>query len=208
MQNYIYMCYTIAMSEIWKRVEGFANYEVSNMGNVRSLPRRVRWSHHGKSGLSIKSGKTLKQIPRVLSKHITYSQVTLYKGNKLVSIHVHRLVAKHFIPNPNKKPQVNHIDGDGLNNVVSNLEWVTQSENTLHAYRTLGRETWNKGKTGEGVSTAKPVLQLDKKGNLVKRWGCGLDAVRLGGFDSGCISRCVNGINNTHKGYRWAYEQT
>ncbi len=65
-----------------------------------------------------------------------YAIVSIYENGKQKHLYVHRLVAKAFLPNPNNKPQVNHIDGNPKNNNASNLEWVTGSENMIHAYRT------------------------------------------------------------------------
>ena len=78
-----------------------------------------------------------------LAKGITLKQTNHSQGYKTVALHrknffVHRLVAQTFIPNPHNKPQVNHIDGNRTNNHVSNLEWVTQSENEHHKVYTLG----------------------------------------------------------------------
>lgn len=204
-QNKANMCYTVVMKEVWSTIKGFSNYQVSSLGNVRSKDRLVTWSHHGKSGLSKKTGKLLKKIPRKMSENLTYLQVSITENSKQRTVHVHRLVAEAFIPNPYKKPQVNHIDGNGTNNTVTNLEWVTVSENGQHAYKVLGRKAWHKGNTGEKTPTSKPILQISKNGEIVKRWSCGLDAVREGGFESSCISRCVKGINKYHKGYRWEY---
>ena len=106
-----------------------------------------------------------------MSKFVSYGQVNLFDGKKQRCIHVHRLVANAFIPNKNKKPQVNHLDGDGMNNNANNLEWVTGSENSLHAYRTLGRSAWSKGIFGEKAPTSRPVLQKTIEGKLIKRWG-------------------------------------
>jgi len=64
-----------------------------------------------------------------------YYYVCLSKNGKVRKFKVNRLVAQAFIPNPDNKPFVNHIDGDKLNNNVNNLEWCTQSENMLHAYK-------------------------------------------------------------------------
>lgn len=80
----------------------------------------------------LKPGKVYK-----LNKDNPHLRVTLYKNNRTQRIFVHRLVAKHFIPNPNKLPNINHKDGNKSNNHVDNLEWCTQSENMLHSYHTL-----------------------------------------------------------------------
>lgn len=64
-----------------------------------------------------------------------YHCLTFYKNNKKISVTIHRLIAQTFIPNPENKPEVNHIDGNKTNNCVKNLEWVTASENHKHAYR-------------------------------------------------------------------------
>lgn len=101
--------------EIFKQIKGYEGlYEVSNLGRIRST--------------SYKGVKILKpQGKRCLHVVLCKNQV---KELKLV----HRLVAEYFIPNPNNKPQVNHIDGNRYNNEVSNLEWCTTQENNIHAY--------------------------------------------------------------------------
>ena len=95
--------------EIFKKIDGFDNYSVSNLGRVRN-------------------DKTNRML-KFYTKENGYMQVQL--GRKNNPCYVHRLVAKAFIPNPNSKPQVNHIDGNKSNNISSNLEWVTASENYL-----------------------------------------------------------------------------
>lgn len=112
------------MNEIWRKIEGFENYEVSNLGNVRSLKN--------------KKVKILKLIKRETG----YIFINLYKNKKIHHKSVHRLVASTFIPNPQNKFQVNHIDGDKTNNKVENLEWCTAKENSQHAWNTgLSRMT-------------------------------------------------------------------
>jgi hypothetical protein len=109
--------------EIWKHVKDHPSYYVSNFGNAKRL--RV-----------LKDGTT-KLINLKLINRIGYSTIaiaTLKTKNKKVS--VHRLVAEAFIPNPENKPTVNHKNAIRNDNTVCNLEWVSYSENTLHAYQT------------------------------------------------------------------------
>lgn len=116
----------------WRAVVGYeGTYEVSNTGLVRSLDRIVS----GRWGLVPYKGKQLK--PSTNSKG--YLQVMLSKGGKSKTYKVHRLVAISFLPNPLSKPQVNHLDGDPSNNLVSNLEWSTCSENIKHSFEKLGK---------------------------------------------------------------------
>lgn len=105
------------LEEVWKIVNDYPNYEVSNTGRVRNR----------------KSGRLLQQK---LGREGRYMSVYLCNNGHENTQRVHRLVAKAFIPNPENKPQVNHIDGNRLNNHISNLEWCTSKENNLHAIKT------------------------------------------------------------------------
>lgn len=104
-------------------------YQVSNLGNVRSLPK----------GDGNGNRERLLKLEVMSHNHTTYRRVSLCKNGKVTRYSVHRLVAELFIPNPEGKPQVNHIDCNGMNNAVSNLEWVTCSENMVHSTK-LGRQ--------------------------------------------------------------------
>jgi len=112
--------------EIWKHVKGYKGYyEISNLGNIRSVTRTVP---RGEQKVTFK-GVNLKTAVQ----NKGYEYLTLYKHSKGRRKYIHRLVAEAFIPNPKNKPQVNHIDCIRLNNNVTNLEWVTPLENSIHA---------------------------------------------------------------------------
>lgn len=116
------------MKEEWKDIKDYEGlYQISNLGRVKSL---VGWN--GKKYISRE--RVLEPTKRS-DDRATYQRaiVKLVKDGKGKDYRVHRLVAQAFIPNPEKKPQVNHIDGNPLNNNVKNLEWVTDRENKLHA---------------------------------------------------------------------------
>jgi len=105
------------MKEIWKKINGYEEkYMVSNLGNIKSL--RTNKNYY-------------------LSNSKNYKRVSLYKNGKIKSYSVHRLVAEHFIPNPNNYPCVNHLDCNGNNNRVDNLEWCTYKKNNNYKNHNL-----------------------------------------------------------------------
>ena len=116
--------------EIWKPVEGWSHYAVSNNGRVRSL------EHFDKDG-KLREGRILTPV---IQSH-GYASVTFTEeGKKKRNVSVHRLVAEAFIPNPENKPQVNHRNGVRADNRAVNLEWTTTSENIKHSYDELGKK--------------------------------------------------------------------
>ena len=121
--------------EVFVDIPGYEGYyQVSNYGNVRSLDRVIKE----------KTGKTQTLKGRILKQRINpggYHYIELGKNGTKATFAVHQLVAQAFIPNPDSKPTVNHIDGNKLNNSVANLEWSTYSENLKHAYKTGLRRT-------------------------------------------------------------------
>lgn len=121
--------------EIWKDIKGYEGlYQISSVGRVKRIDKEiiVKTPHKG-TFVKIWKGRILKPGKGM------YFMIDLCKNNKVKRKLIHRLVAETFIPNPENKPQVNHIDGNKYNNKVSNLEWVSISENAIHAYRKLGR---------------------------------------------------------------------
>ena len=121
------------MKEIGKET-GYPFYQVSNLGRVRSLNRKIK---HFRGSLRNWKGRILKPTKYTNG----YYAVCFGFNGKRDS--VHRLVAKAFIPNPKDKPCVNHRDGNRTNNIVSNLAWVTYAENEQWSYKVLGKKPNN-----------------------------------------------------------------
>lgn len=121
--------------EIWKDIKGYDGlYQISSFGRVKRTDRKITVnSPHKGTYIKTWKGRILKPISGV------YLRVDLCKKNKTKRVLIHRLVAETFLPNINSKPQVNHVDGNKHNNILSNLEWVSISENSIHAYKKLGR---------------------------------------------------------------------
>ena len=174
------------IKEKWRDIAEYEGiYQVSNMGNVRSLKREVNGVH----------------IPPALLKPSTYGRyyrVKLYKNGIGKMYMIHRLVAKAFIANHENKPQVNHKDGNRLNNTAANLEWCTQSENNKHAIR-------NNLNSIEPMlaKTRKKVLQLDRHGFPIKEWESMSQAAKCLNIQVANISKCCAGLIETTGGYQW-----
>lgn len=115
--------------EIWETIDDYPEYEVSNLGRVKSKTRTIK---HNYGGLSTRHA--IIRVPYINS--VGYYVVGLTKNKRVRNVFVHRLIAKAFIPNPENKPQVNHKDGNKLNNALENLEWVTSFENIWHGINT------------------------------------------------------------------------
>jgi hypothetical protein len=118
------------MAAIWKDIKGYEGlYQVSNFGNVKSMDNEInvltRWGTYTNRS---KKGKILK-----LLNNNGYRAVILSKHGKTKLELIHRLVGNAFIPNLLYKPQINHKDCNKSNNVYTNLEWCTPSENGIHA---------------------------------------------------------------------------
>ena len=186
------------MIETWVAIQGYEGmYEVSNTGFARSLERvsidknGVKKIKHGKM-LTLHKDKITKRHPN------THYHIELWKENKRSVITIHRLVAITFIPNPQGKPQVNHIDGKPSNNNVENLEWCTCSENNIHAYKNnLKTPTGRKAITGVNFITGE-ILNFDS---------C-CEASRYFNVTQGAIRSALKGYGRSVGacGYKWTYQ--
>jgi len=148
--------------EIWKDIKYYEGiYQVSNFGNVKSLDRVYFNGQHN----CVRKGKLMSN----LTVSVGYNAVNLYLNKKATSILIHRLVAIAFIPNPEKKPQVNHINGVKTDNRVENLEWCTSSENLTHAVNNnLNTPTFGEI-NGMSKLTEKDVLEIREIGYSISR---------------------------------------
>lgn len=149
------------MKEIWKDVVKYEkSYQVSNLGNVRSVDRVVV-QYNGAKKRAIPT--TYKGQPLKLTYRTNgYTYVVLCENNKPKKFNVHRLVAQAFISNPNNLPQVNHKDSVRDNNSVSNLEWVNNSSNQKHAFLN-GKRILKGEEVGNSKLTAEQVLWIREK---------------------------------------------
>lgn len=183
--------------EIWKIIEGFDGYEISNLGQVRSKEKIV----DRKNG----SKRTLKE--KILNPAVNgngYLFVVLRKDNKSYHKTIHRLVIEAFTPNPDGKPCVDHIDTIKTNNRIENLRWATHKENNNNP---LTLEKYSKAKKGDKHPNSKPIIQLTKEGDFVKKYGCIMDCEREMEFNNSNICECCNGKRKSAYGFRWVYEE-
>jgi len=196
------------MKEIWKAVVGYENYyEISDLGNVRSLEKVMEYELKTKYGVTIKR-HLLK--PKSLKVHISngYYTTDLQVNGIRQTVTIHRLIAEAFIPNPDNKATVNHKDGIKTNIAISNLEWATFSENNKHAVDNGLRQSPWTGKFGSEHSRSKPVIQLDKTGNVLNRFENAREAQSKTGASYKHISSCCLGKRMSTGGYHWKFDET
>ena len=195
--------------EIWRPIKGFDGYEVSNTGKVRSL------NYLNKKG-------NIKELSHWIGKK-GYHQVTLRKNNKNSYPYIHRLVAEAFIPNPENKPEVDHIIpvSNGGSDGADNLRWCTHKENTNNP---ISREKYLKNRyrvewerrisiykpTKEAVAKMaekhKKPIGMYKDGKLIKRFDSAADAERENkDYKFMSISAACNGRIKTYRGYEWKF---
>lgn len=170
------------MVGLWKEVEGYSGqYEVSNLGKVRSL-------NYKNSGLprELKCEKNQKG----------YYVVDLTQNGKRKKHKVARLVASAFVANENGLPEVNHKDEDKTNDRADNLEWCDRTYNNNYGTRV--------GRAAE--AHRKPIIQYTKGGKFIAKWEGAKEAEKALGISDGNIWLCCNKKRKTAGGFVWRYE--
>lgn len=183
------------MNEIWKDIPNSSYYQVSNFGRVRTKDRMVfnGKGYYFRKSIICKQGYSKKGYK--IMKH----------RDGLPTQQVHRLVAMAFIPNPQNKPQVNHIDCDKTNNHVENLEWCTNSENQIHAIinRLNDHSKYDSGKP------KRPVVKIDDNTGIEL---CEYESISLAAKENGIKTSSNIGRAIKHgwraNGYRWKLKES
>lgn len=180
------------MEEIWKDIPGYEGlYQASNLGNIKSLKREHYIPSINKKIWILKE-KILKQA---LCKD-GYKIVVLTRNKKRKTYTVHKLIAMTFIPKIKNKTQVNHKDGNKLNNSIKNLEWCNNSENIRHAYNNNLIDITKK---------YKKINQYDLEGNFIKQWNSMKEAGEKLNICRQNISMCCRGLRKKTNNYVWRY---
>lgn len=187
------------LKEEWRDIENYPNYQVSNLGRVKSKERISSCCYN--STRKVK-GKILKQNINPKG----YYTVCLFNNGKNTKT-VHKLVANAFLENKKNYPCINHKNGIKTDNRVENLEWCTYSHNIKEAYR-LGLQ-----KSSENQRNAirkyckenkiKPLIQFDLNNNFIKEWSSAVEVQRELGINVKNISQCVVGHNKSAGGFKW-----
>ena len=186
--------------EEWRDAKGYEGvYQISNTGRVKSLSRPVVCN----TGIKQSEEKIMKQRCGVGG----YKSLALRVGDGYKTALVHRLVAEAFLPNPNGYRCVNHKDETRDNNNVENLEWCTYAYNNTYG---SAREKRVKNTDWEafGKKVSTPVLQLDRQGNVIKRWESIKEAAKAVGCFTPNIVRCCQIKRYKAKGYMWRYAES
>lgn len=173
-------------NEVWKDIKGYEElYQVSNLGRIK------RKKHKRYDRNQMMNEKIIK--PAI--NRFGYLRITLCKNSKHKCYSVHRLVIENFVGE--SELQVDHKDGNKLNNRLDNLEYVTSKENTNRA--------WKNGQSKPNNN--RKVLQYDKNGNFIKEWSnISLILKKMNKSQSnGNINNCCSGRTKNAYGYIWKY---
>lgn len=195
--------------EIWRDIKGYEGlYQISNEGKVKSLPREWKCARN-ESG-----NRHRNEIIMSPQLRLNYYRVRLVKDGVGKNKSVHRLVAETFIDNPDKKPVIDHINGNPIDNRVENLRWCTQEENNgfeLHR-KNVGKALLGRKHSEETIEKIrkklyKSVNQYDLDGNFIATYASAKEAAKITNSNYVSICQCCTGRNKTANGYIWKYEK-
>lgn len=182
-------------NEIWKPAVGFQNYMVSNYGRIKSLKR-----------VSITANGARRTFPERIMRcqnYQGYLRTQLVVDGKSKTVKVHRVVAEAFLENPDKLPQINHIDENKQNNTLRNLEWcsVKYNMNYNNRQQRIFEKQLANGSVAKRVQEMKQAIIIRIKCTTTGEIFDSIsDATRKYGVDSSSISKCLRGeLNNTGK---------
>lgn len=161
------------MDKVWKDITGYEGlYQVSSDGEIKNHKKIMKPADNGKG----------------------YKSILLCKNGRYKNFYVHRIVATEFVPNPDRKPVVNHKNGKRDDNGMKNLEWVTASENEKHKYSSLGF-IQKKAIPVAGTKDGEEIGMFPSMKHAERATGCGCKEIKL------C---CIGKIRQT-KGIKWKY---
>lgn len=176
------------MVETWKYIKGYEGlYQVSSLGNVRSVERYAKTKH----GSRFVQGKELTKT----EDRDGYLRVCLSKNNVKRTYTVHRLVANAFLQNPMNYPSINHIDENKKNNVYTNLEFCSIRYNN----------TFNNGQYRRAEKRKRAIKQM-LNGTVMAIWDSSANASKELHISRGNIVGCLKGYRKSAGGYCWEYE--
>ena len=179
-------------NEIWMPVLNYEKkYLISNLGRLKSIQFKREF---------------LKKI-RLLNMGYYGSSITVSINNtkKRHNLLIHRLIAQAFIPNPENKNQVNHINGIKTDNRIENLEWVTPSENIMHSVYVLGNKSHLKATESAKIKLCRRVGKYNLQNELIEVFDSQKIAAESINKNHSSLSECCNGKQKTAYGYIWKF---
>lgn len=184
------------LNEEWKPIKGYENlYEISNYGRVRSLDKYVK-SKNG--SMQFRKGKLI--IPHIPNKKAPHYQIQLWKNGAYKYFYIHQLVYIAFVGQIPEGMQVNHLNENGIDNRLENLNLMTPKENSN--WGTRNKRIGSKQINGK---RSKKINQLTLSGELVNIWASTMEIERKLKFCHSTISKCCKGKLKTAYNYIWKY---
>lgn len=203
---------------VWAKINGFTANEHNGRNSIGNCISGLSNKAYGfkwvlKEEPFVLDGEVWKQVPDILD--ICYvSSLGRFKNSKGIIItnrkpnisgyipitlcgktyRLHRIIANAFIDNPDNKEQVNHMDGNKINNCISNLEWVTNQENQIHKF-----------KTGLGNNQTRKICQYDLENNFIKIFPSIISASKEINVCKSCVQGVLGGRRKTTGGFIWKY---